>query len=437
MTLFAKKGLMKHSDEPQWNNIHYQSEVLLPLENKSEIQNQLKLIHFTKEDLQSLVLIKPYIEKHLEEIIDHFYNTLITIPHLEKMISEHSTIEHLKKTLRIHILEMFSGKIDEEFIKKRMKIAQAHIRIGLVPKWYIGAFQQILNLIIDKITKNNWSKESIEKASLLCSKLINFETQIVIDEYDKENEKIQQAQYELVKNELKSNLSLITKNLAQLSDETTNSVKEIINYSKGIKENTEQNIIQVKQMESDTHFGNQLMNQLEEQINSIANRVEEMEELVLQQKVASEKINDIISIVTQIADQTNLLALNATIEAARAGEHGKGFAVVAQEVRKLANQSKESVGRITDIIGYSVMITKKTVDRTENIKETVTIGLESGLKVKERFYQIENALQDNKTHIELVGENMETLLKIIDEINTYISKVTNQAKDLYEKTENL
>lgn len=437
MALFVRKTKEVHSDEPQWTNIEPQSEPLLQLESKTDIQNQLKLIHFTEDDLKSLITIRPYMEKHIDEIVDTFYNTITAIPHLKSIIDDNSTVERLKKTLRIHILEMFSGTIDEKFIEKRMRIAQVHFRIGLLPKWYIGAFQQILNSMVDKINNSNWSKESIEKASLLCSKLINFETQIVLEEYAKENKRIQENQYQEVKDELKSNLSLITKNLAQLSEETTNSIREIISYSNGIKDNTEKNISHVKQMEIDTNSGNHLMEQLKEQISSIANRTEEMEELVFEQKTASEKINEIISIVTQIADQTNLLALNAAIEAARAGEHGKGFAVVADEVRKLANQSKKSVGQITEIIEHSSTITEKTVSTTEEIKETVNTGLESGVKVKETFQQIGNALQENKTHIELVSKDMRTLVDILDEINTYTSRVAMQAKELYEKTENL
>ncbi|SDI62021.1 methyl-accepting chemotaxis protein [Alteribacillus bidgolensis] len=64
----------------------------------------------------------------------------------------------------------------------------------------------------------------------------------------------------------------------------------------------------------------------------------------------AEKVEEIISLVSDIAEQTNLLTLNASIEAARAGEHGKGFAVVADEVRKLADESSKAVQGVRDLI---------------------------------------------------------------------------------------
>jgi methyl-accepting chemotaxis protein len=91
---------------------------------------------------------------------------------------------------------------------------------------------------------------------------------------------------------------------------------------------------------------NQSLSQIEE-VNSLKNNVMNdaniMREQIRQLVEMSERVNDIVNDVRAIADQTNLLALNASIEAARAGEHGRGFAVVAQEIRKLADSTKNSL----------------------------------------------------------------------------------------------
>lgn len=69
---------------------------------------------------------------------------------------------------------------------------------------------------------------------------------------------------------------------------------------------------------------------------------------------AVKEINVLADSIKQITDQTNLLALNAAIEAARAGEAGRGFSVVAEEIRKLAEQSKDAINKIQDTTGVIV-----------------------------------------------------------------------------------
>jgi methyl-accepting chemotaxis protein len=75
----------------------------------------------------------------------------------------------------------------------------------------------------------------------------------------------------------------------------------------------------------------------------------------------SEEIGEIVDVITGISDQTNLLALNAAIEAARAGEQGRGFAVVAEEVKNLAEDSREAAERIAKMIKEVQMETSKAV----------------------------------------------------------------------------
>ena len=84
----------------------------------------------------------------------------------------------------------------------------------------------------------------------------------------------------------------------------------------------------------------------------------------------SEQIGDIVNVITSISDQTNLLALNAAIEAARAGEQGRGFAVVAEEVKNLAEDSREAAERIAKLI-------KEVQSETANAVSSMKHGTKS------------------------------------------------------------
>ena len=146
----------------------------------------------------------------------------------------------------------------------------------------------------------------------------------------------------------------------------------------------------------------------------------------------SNKVQDIINIVgtvETIAEQTNLLALNASIEAARAGEMGRGFSVVAEEIRQLAESSKDAVSTINtnlNVFTFDVNdMIKKVASQYEqlesgseklvevadsNNKATKDIG-----KVAEGIVDLSLRLSDETRKISAVFENMHTLAAIAQE----------------------
>jgi len=87
--------------------------------------------------------------------------------------------------------------------------------------------------------------------------------------------------------------------------------------------------------------------------------------------IASQRIGDIVGLISAIAAQTNLLALNATIEAARAGEAGKGFAVVANEVKSLASQTSSATAEISSQIAGIQGITSRTVAQITSVTNKI------------------------------------------------------------------
>jgi len=109
------------------------------------------------------------------------------------------------------------------------------------------------------------------------------------------------------------------------------------------------------------------MNLMRDQVSSIIESITRLSE----QSVA---VGDIVSTVTDLAEQSNLLAVNASIEAAKAGDNGKGFAVVAQEIRTLAEQSKESTKQVRAILTDVQKATAKAVLAAEQGGRSVADG---------------------------------------------------------------
>ncbi len=115
------------------------------------------------------------------------------------------------------------------------------------------------------------------------------------------------------------------------------------------------------------------MERIREQMESIADSVIKLGE-------QSRAIGEIITSVNDLADQSNLLSVNAAIEAANAGEHGKGFTVVAQEVKSLAEQSKQATAQVRTILRDIQKATNVAVMVTEQGTKAVEAGVSQSLE---------------------------------------------------------
>jgi methyl-accepting chemotaxis protein len=161
------------------------------------------------------------------------------------------------------------------------------------------------------------------------------------------------------------------------------------------------------------------MNRIREQMDVIALTVVRLSE-------QSQSIGGIIASVTDIADQSNLLAVNAAIEAARAGELGKGFSVVAQEIRNLAEQSKQSTTQVRNILNDIQKATSAAVLATEQGNKAVEAGVKQSIQAGEAIRMLTQSSEEAaQVSTQIVASSQQQLIGM-DQIGIAMQNI-NQA----------
>lgn len=395
----------------------------------SELSTQVSMIGLTELDIKRLHSLQPIIQKHADGLVGNFYDTIMKESSLMKIIDQHSHVDRLRKTMYNHIIQIFSGNVNEEYVQQRKRIAHVHVHIGLGTKWYVNAFQQLMNSIVKVLYQEISNKDELYEAVSSLQKIFSLEQQLVLESYELKEEanREEQAQQQAV---IKDRMRATAHELSAISQETSASLEELVTQFSSIRHLTDDGQQAIQKVEILSEDGKVLMGEEKKSADSIKTRIVSLYEEINQLFTLSQNVDSVVESISSIASQINLLALNASIESARAGEHGRGFAVVANEIRNLSNLTKQSTENINKVIKEMSAQVQSVNHSVKEFNENITKNQEMTEETLTFFNEIVEAVKLSKEKTEIVFKEIKHSDMVLNQINEATAEISRQAECL-------
>jgi methyl-accepting chemotaxis protein len=244
--------------------------------------------------------------------------------------------------------------------------------------------------------------------------------------------------------EVAANIESVAENhfkQSELTEKSSNDVNSVVTGLNRITENTGHiSGLASKAMETVNDGINSLKNQSERMINTKSTS-KNVTNVIFLLSEKSKEIGSVIKFINGITEQINLLALNAAIEAASAGEAGRGFTVVANEVKKLAELSKESTKKINDLIQEVQFDIDKAVSEVNNTnvsidQQAASLELtdEAFNLIKKSVFEVTNKIEEVATETKAINQNAISVEESIKNIVNIMDKNASNTEEVASAT---
>ncbi|WP_010323129.1 GGDEF domain-containing protein [Marinobacterium stanieri] len=148
-----------------------------------EIENRKALFMIDHEDVEVLTRVKPLIEREVESLVREFYELQTSVPEIALLIGDADTLGRLRSAQRKYVIDLFSGFYDIEYVNNRLRIGMVHKRIGVEPKLYLAAIQQLQTLLGHLLNRIIPDPKECRRVIRAAEKLFMFDISLVFDTY--------------------------------------------------------------------------------------------------------------------------------------------------------------------------------------------------------------------------------------------------------------
>lgn len=148
-----------------------------------ELQSRRAYYRLEDEDLARLAKLEPFAQKHMDDIVDEFYELILGHPEARRFFPDDATVRRVKRMQREYFIGLFRGKCDLAYVEDRLRVGQVHEQIGMAPKWYIGSYRHYLAMLLDRITADMEDKDAARAAYHSLLKIVAFDESLAIDAY--------------------------------------------------------------------------------------------------------------------------------------------------------------------------------------------------------------------------------------------------------------
>jgi rsbT co-antagonist protein RsbR len=151
--------------------------------NDATLRSRVAFFRIGPDDLARLVALRPFAHQVTDSIVGRFYEHLMSQPETREFLHDPELVSRLKRKQTAYFLELFGGRVDLGYVEDRLRVGVTHARLGVPPRWYIGAYSLYLDLVHGELFARGVAPEESRLDLAAIEKIMHFDASLAIDAY--------------------------------------------------------------------------------------------------------------------------------------------------------------------------------------------------------------------------------------------------------------